>query len=86
MDQFVLTRKLDPELIFNQNKYKDCYFDEHGCKRWKLSDKNECHICDRHQYVAIFYNRDMMARNSPALTKIKDKQFKEFMKEQVNLT
>lgn len=56
IDPFVVTRKVNaPELIFNQFKHKDCYFDQDSAENWMLSQKNECFICQKHKYTCVFY-------------------------------
>lgn len=56
VDQFILSKNgNEPELIFNQNQHKDLYFEQDSSELWRLSLKNECHICQRHKCVYIFY-------------------------------
>jgi hypothetical protein len=46
VDQFVLNRNLnEPELVFNQDKFRDKYFDIEFGESWRLSLKNDCHVC-----------------------------------------
>ena len=50
VDHFVLTRKVnEPELIFNQCRFKDLYFEQDAAEQWALSDKSECHMCQKHK-------------------------------------
>jgi len=58
-DVFVLTRKADsPELIFNNCKYKDAYWDMEAGELWQLSysnhPTNECFLCRKYKYGLIF--------------------------------
>ena len=83
IDTFVLTRKLTfPELCFNQNMYKDKYFDALSPKQWELSDKGECFICHKHKYVCIFYDR----KNTNNLIPLNRTSAKNDLKQNLNLT
>jgi hypothetical protein len=61
-DTLVLTRKCGhPELIFNNNKFKDLYWEVDSAEQWQLSfnheTTNECYICERHKYGLIFFDK-----------------------------
>lgn len=72
LDHFVLTRVVNhPELIFNQDRLRDCFFEKDASARWQLSDKNSCYLCQRHKYVAICYSQDAKAENGD-LREVKD--------------
>ena len=71
---FVLTRKADnPELIFNDCRFKDLYWEMEAGEKWQLSYKksptNECFVCQKYKYGLIFV--DKRADNSD-LEEIKD--------------
>ncbi len=52
----MITRNLNhPELIFNQNNDSNNFFVQDIESKWKLSVRNECFVCDKHSYVALFY-------------------------------
>jgi hypothetical protein len=69
MDYFVITRNLNhPELIFNQNVNFDKnkklrFFVRDFESRWRVSLTNECFVCDKYQFVMIFYERGDFAKN-----------------------
>lgn len=60
-DHFCVTRIINrPELIFNQRPLKDNdkqerFFQRNANASWRLSNKDECHICDRHRYTLVFF-------------------------------
>jgi len=80
-DRFVLTRKINyPELIWNQNphydrQHKKRYFEVDAAEQWKLSQKDECFICDAQCYTVIFFkdggpigtNKDLFEITDPKL-------------------
>lgn len=87
MDYFVLNRKpKNPEYIFSLNKYEDKYFDPRNFSKWVLSEKDECYICDRHQQVVIFFDRDNAKNNCEEFRKIKNAKFKEYLVERLNIS
>ena len=58
IDDFVLTRKVNlPELIFNQNPNKDCYFEIDAGNKWRLSDRCQCYSCHRYKYTMVFFKQ-----------------------------
>ena len=61
-DTLVLTRKCgNPELIFNNNKFKDLYWEVDSAEQWQLSfnheTTNECYMCERYKYGLIFIDK-----------------------------
>ena len=76
-DFFTVTRIVGrPELIFNQRPHKDSekpgrFFQRNGQAHWRLQNKDECHVCDRHRYTVIFFEHGLLARNED-LTEITD--------------
>ena len=82
MDNFVLQRQLNqPELIFNQCRYKDCYFEEDASEQWHLQDgacgmSGGCPVCRRHKYTLIFYQQEeseVVISKNEGLIEITDK-------------
>jgi hypothetical protein len=56
VDNVILTRQVnEPNLIFNQHKCRDSYYDVDSGFNWRLSDKSECFICQKSKFVMIFY-------------------------------
>lgn len=85
LDYFTLTRILNhPELIFNQNPIYDTdpqfrFFRKDSQQHWKLSKADECLICDRHAFTAVFYERGTLAANV-GLTEIDDPEMIKLLK------
>ena len=52
---------------------------------WKLSQKNECYICDKHQFVHIYFEKGILAKNKDLL-EIKDKDFLKALKKDIQTT
>lgn len=84
----MLTRKINhPELVFNQDIHKDKidnvrYYEMDAGSFWKLSQKNECYICDKHQFVHIYFEKGILAKNKDLL-EIKDKDFLKALKKDI---
>ena len=80
MDQFVLTRKINhAELVFNQDIHKDKipllrYFEKDAGSFWQLSQRNECYCCDKHQFVHVYFENGLLAKNQD-FDEITDKDF-----------
>ena len=81
LNYFTLTRKVNyPELVFNQHILKDHYFEVDSSQKWRLSQNNECYVCHKYQYVAIFFeqaktggNEDLIEiKDEPTLSKIEE--------------
>lgn len=74
VDTFVLNRKVNhPELIFNQNKREDLFFEQDASETWKLLENGNCYQCQKHRYTMIFYEQEKDAPNDD-LIEIKDKK------------
>lgn len=62
VDQFILSRLVNnPELIFNQQPYRDKYYEMDAAERWRLMDTScgitgGCPVCNKHKYTMIFYD------------------------------
>ena len=61
-DVFVLTRKINNyELIFNNSKNIDSYWDIGNGAKWTLSfvagPVNECFVCQKYKYGIIFIDK-----------------------------
>jgi len=84
---FVLTRKANnPELIFNNCKYKDAYWEMEAGELWQLSysnhPTNECFICQKYKYGLIFIDK----REANAdLEEIRDPKIIQQVKDNLNL-
>jgi hypothetical protein len=79
LDQFVLSRVINnPELIWNQDPqfdsiYKKRFFEVDASKRWKLSLKNECYMCDGHKYTVIAFKQGIYTKaNDESLSEVLD--------------
>ena len=73
-DQFVVTRKLQhSELMYNNCRHKDAYWQVGAEERWQLSYRhktsNECYVCQKHKLVMIFLDD---AEANQDLVEIKD--------------
>ena len=56
VDVFTVTRAANhPELIFSAAKNLDSYFEKDVQQKWALADRGACHICRKHQYIAVMY-------------------------------
>jgi hypothetical protein len=79
VDHFILTRKINnPELIFNQDPHKDHlnsrFFEVEAAECWRLSQKNECFMCDGYKYTTIFFKKGVLSMyNCRDLDEIEDK-------------
>ena len=47
------------------------FFKKDATLQWKLSNSNECHVCQRYTYTIIFYEKSIMYPNK-GLVEIKD--------------
>lgn len=83
LDNFIVCRKPNyPELIFNQKKQIDKYFIKDSCQNWAFSEK--CYVCERHTYVAIFYEQSTCAENE-GLIEIKNQDVIQEINDNLNL-
>lgn len=84
-DTFVLSRILKhPELIFKDLPSKtSCnnsdYFEKDFASHWRLSEQNQCFLCDRYKYVAVFYERGVFAGNK-GLVEVRDESIVKHLK------
>lgn len=94
MDDFIMQRQLNqPELIFNQCRYKDLYFEEDSSEYWHLQDQacgmsGGCPVCRKHKYTLIFYQQEsslVAISNNEGLTEIKERELIDHIKEELNL-
>lgn len=86
VDTFVLNRKVNhPELIFNQNKREDLFFEQDASETWKLLENGNCYQCQKHRYTMIFYEQEKDAPNDD-LIEIKDKKVIQEVRKTLNLT
>ena len=89
LDKFVVTRRINhPELIFNQAAANDetrkRFFNTDAASRWALSKSNECHCCDKYQYVIVCYERTAISSNKE-LDEIKDKELLDQFKKEFDV-
>lgn len=94
IDEFVLSRWVNrPELVYNQQPYKDGYFEMDAAENWRLLDAacgtgGGCPICNKHKYTLIFYEQD---RADPwsyneDLIEIKDPKIVQQIKDDLNIS
>jgi hypothetical protein len=84
-DQLVLTKKFNlPELIFNQKRNLDRYFQEDSANAWQMSKGNECFVCLKFCYTIIFYTQGENAAN-PGLVPINDPSFESKLPNMLNI-
>ena len=58
-DEMVISRKVGhPELIFNDSPFNIQEFSTDNCEgKWTFSNHG-CYVCQRHNYVQIFFKRE----------------------------
>ena len=86
-DVFVVTRKPRmPELIYNNNRHKDLYWEIDQGDMWRVSHQknptNECFLCQKHKYAMIFIEK--FGDNSD-LQEIKDSEIIRSVQQHLNL-
>lgn len=94
IDEFVLARWVNrPELVYNQQPYKDSYFEMDAGEDWRLYDTKTgihggCPICNKHKYTLIFYEQDMSDPWSlnEDLIEIKDSNVIQKIQEDLNIS
>ena len=75
VDQVVLTRQInEPDLIFNQCRTKDAYFELDACENWQLSTKAECFVCQKHRFTIIFYKNEKLFEKMPNVDRPEDEE------------
>ena len=95
-DTFVVSRILKhPELIFKDIPYtfsceEETFFEKDFASRWRLSQQNQCFLCDRYKYVAVFYERGILSGNN-GFVEVRDQSIirhlkREFDKDSQNKT
>ena len=62
--------------MFNQNPkfdndLKNRFFKVDYENSWRFSLRNECFICDKYQYIIVFYERGVIAQNQ-GLVEVRD--------------
>ena len=50
------------------------FFQVDAALKWKLSQKNECYICDGYKYTAIVFKKGMFTKENHGLNEVKDEE------------
>ena len=70
------------ELVFNQVKHIDMYFDEEASENWQLSEKGHCFVCNKHKFLVLFFDVNEPVKG---LKEIVEKDKIDLIKENLNI-
>ena len=74
MDKLILTRII--------NRQELCFGEDNRNRLWKITKEKDCHVCNKHKYTVIFYDRSTCEND---YTKVRDKEAIEELKARLGL-
>ena len=74
MDKLILTRII--------NRQELCFGEDNRNRLWKITKEKDCHVCNKHKYTVIFYDRSTCEND---YIKVRDKEAIEELKARLGL-